>query len=77
MIWSISWRNVWRNKLRSSVVIIAVAIGLFAGVFSAFFMKGWIAQRLNDVINTEMSHIQLHKPKFKENYDFKYLINNQ
>ncbi len=76
MIWSISWRNVWRNKLRSSVVIIAVAIGLFAGVFSAFFMKGWIAQRLNDVINTEMSHIQLHKPKFKENYDFKYLIND-
>lgn len=74
MIWSISWRNVWRNKLRSSVVIIAVAIGLFAGVFSAFFMKGWMEQRLNDVIKTEMSHIQLHQKKFKDNYEFKYQI---
>lgn len=74
MIWSISWRNVWRSKLRSSVVIIAVAIGLFAGVFSAFFMKGWMEQRLSDVINTEMSHIQLHQKKFKDNYEFKYLI---
>jgi len=76
MIWSISWRNVWRNKMRSLVVIIAVSIGLIAGVFSSFFMKGWIQQRLDDVINTEMAHIQIHKPKFKDNYELKYLIKN-
>ena len=76
MIWSISWRNIWRNKLRSLVVIIAITIGLIAGVFSTFFMKGWMEQRLNDVINTEISHIQVHHPKFKENNEFKYRIEN-
>jgi ABC-type lipoprotein release transport system permease subunit len=62
--------------MRSLVVVIAVSIGLVAGVFSSFFMKGWINQRLADVINTEMAHIQVHKPKFKENYELNYLITN-
>ena len=74
MIWSISWRNVWRSKLRSSVVIIAVAIGLSAGVFTVFFMKGWMGQRLANVINTEMSHIQIHKQQFQENFEFTHTI---
>jgi len=75
MIWSISWRNVWRNKLRSSVVIVAVALGLMSGMFTTAFMLGWIDQRMDAVLNTEMSYIQIHHPKFKDNYDFNYLIN--
>ncbi|MEA3494671.1 MAG: FtsX-like permease family protein [Bacteroidota bacterium] len=76
MIWSISWRNVWRNKLRSSVVIIAIAIGLSTGVFSTAFMSGWMNQRLDNAVKTEISHIQIHKEKFKENNETSYYIKN-
>ncbi len=71
MIWSISWRNVWRNKVRSSVVVTAIAIGIFAGVFSVAFMTGWMNQRITTVIETEVSHIQLHHPKYMASNDIK------
>ncbi len=76
MIWSISWRNVWRNKIRSGVVIIAVTFGMCAGVFTTAFMKGWSEQRIEDAINTEIAHIQLHQPGFQDNYDVKIHITN-
>ena len=76
MIWSIAWRNVWRNKVRSSIVIIAVCLGLMSGVFSAAFMKGWMGQRMDAVLLTEMSYIQIHHPEFKENYEFTYFVDN-
>ncbi len=74
MLWSISWRNVWRNKVRSLVVVFAVMIGLVAGVFSTSFMKGWIDQRMESVLHTELSYIQVHHEKFNENFDFKYQV---
>lgn len=77
MIWSIAWRNVWRNKVRSSVVIIAVCLGLMSGVFSAAFMKGWMGQRMDAVLLTEMSYIQVHHPEFKENYECEFLIDGE
>ncbi len=71
MIWSISWRNVWRNKVRSSVVMTAIAIGIFAGVFSVAFMTGWMNQRITTVIDTEVSHIQMHHPDYMASNDLK------
>ncbi len=76
MIFSVSWRNVWRNKVRSLVVIGAITIGIFAGVFSAAFFKGMTNQRINKVINTELSHIQVHNPDFRKNNDFSSYIPN-
>lgn len=70
MIFSVAWRNVWRNKVRSLVVITAVAVGLYAGVWSSAFMKGMLEQRINKVINTEISHIQIHHPEFRKSSDF-------
>jgi putative ABC transport system permease protein len=69
MIWSISWRNIWRNKVRSTVVIIAVALGLCAGVFATAFFKGMMNQRIDQVISTELSHIQIHQPEFRNTTD--------
>ena len=66
MILSVSWRNVWRNKTRSLVIITAIALGIFAGVYTIAFMYGWINQKIESVINTEMSHIQLHHPEYLE-----------
>jgi putative ABC transport system permease protein len=74
MLFSISWRNVWRNKLRSAVIIIAIALGICAGVFSSAFYKGMADQRIDKAIKTEISHIQVHRPKFRQANDISQFI---
>lgn len=64
MIWSVAWRNVWRSKTRSVVILAAISLGVFAGVYTIAFMLGWLNQRVNSVINTEISHIQIHHPDY-------------
>jgi len=70
MLGSLSWKNIWRNKLRSSTVIAAVALGVFAGVFMIALMNGMIDSRLQAIIHTEISSIQIHNPEFMVNSDF-------
>ena len=74
MLFSISWRNVWRNKIRSAVIIAAIALGICAGVFSAAFYQGMADQRIDKVIKTELSHIQLHEPKYRQANDISKFI---
>jgi len=71
MLFSISWRNIWRNKVRSLVIIFSIALGIFAGVSAMAFMKGMTKQRIQKVIKTELSYIQIHKEGFRQNSDFK------
>ncbi len=74
MIGAIAWKNIWRNRVRSGVIISAITIGMFAGVFTATFYKGWINQRLEAGVETEVSHIQIHHPEFGDNFELKYFI---
>lgn len=74
MITSIAWKNIWRNRVRSGVIVSAITIGMFAGVFTATFYKGWINQRLDAGVETEVSHIQIHHPEFAENFELKNFI---
>lgn len=76
MIFSISWKNIWRNKVRSLVVIFAVTLGLFGGTFSNGLMNGMSTRRINSAIDNEVSHIQIHNPKFLENPEIGFTINN-
>jgi putative ABC transport system permease protein len=76
MLWSVAWRNIWRSKVRSLVIICALTIGILAGVFTWALYEGMVIQRINTVIKTEASHIQLHHKKYLENPDVKYFINN-
>ncbi len=69
MILLIAWRNVWRNPLRSMLVITAVALGLWAGAFVMGYSIGIINQRLQTAIEKEVSHFQIHHPKFSEDFD--------
>lgn len=74
MIVSLSWKNIWRNKIRSLVVILAVTVGMFGGTFTMGLMEGVIKSKINDVINNETSHIQIHDTAFMNNYELvKYL----
>ena len=74
MLLIIAWRNIWRNKLRSFVVIVSVCLGLVGGVFSLAMMYGMINQRVQNIIENEISHIQVHHPKFTENYEMQYVV---
>jgi len=76
MIWSIAWKNVWRSKVRSLVVMTAVTLGLFAGIFSSALMNGMMEQRIKAAISNEISSIQLHEPKYLENKEIQFYINN-
>ncbi len=75
MIPLFAWRNLWRNKLRSTIIIAAFTVGIFAGIFIIAFFNGMTNSRVNAVIGTEMSHIQLHKPGFTENDQFSLRFN--
>jgi putative ABC transport system permease protein len=76
MIWKTAWKNVWRNKVRSLVVISSVTVGIFAGVFSIALMNGMIAQRVDDALNEEISHIQVNDREFRINNDPTLTIGN-
>ncbi|MDR2584936.1 MAG: FtsX-like permease family protein [Prevotellaceae bacterium] len=64
-----AWRNIWRNKVRSGVIISAIAIGLFSGTFTFSFITGWLVGTINNDIETQCSHIQIHDKTFLTNYD--------
>lgn len=76
MIWSIAWKNVWRNRKRSMVVIGAVTLGTIAGVFTAGMMKGWVKQRIESIVYTEISHLKIHQPDYLLNNEINYTIPN-
>jgi len=74
MMLKVAWRNVWRNKVRSLIVVLAVGLGLWAGIFTASFMYGVSQQRLKNIVNAQLSHIQMHHPAFTDDMDPAYRI---
>src|SRR6476620_3263971 len=74
MIFSLAWRNIWRNRSRSVVIIISVIIGLLAGIGVLSLYKGMMKSRVKTVIDSEMSHLQIHHPEFKKDYTPGYII---
>lgn len=76
MLTKIAGRNIWRSKKRSLIIITAVSFGLWAGIFMTAFYNGVIEQRINTAISSELSHIQLHHPEFRKDYEIKYHLND-
>lgn len=74
MLTKIASRNIWRSRKRSLIIIAAVSIGLWAGIFMMAFYNGMIEQRINSAITDELSHIQVHHPEFRKEYDIKYRL---
>jgi len=77
MILTMAWRNVWRNRVRSLLIMGSVMIGLFAGIFVLALYEGMLRARVRDVIDTEVSHIQIHHPQFREDYDPAFWMEKQ
>ena len=74
MLLRLAWKNIWRNKSRSLVVMGAVGIGLWVGAFIMAYIFGMIDQRLQDAVNHEISHLQIHHPLFDRDQEAKYFI---
>ena len=64
MLMIISWRNVWRHPARSGVLLGAIIAGLWAGIVVSAWTNGLIEQRVNRVIQEELTHLQIHHPDF-------------
>ena len=62
----ISWRNVWRSKLRSLVVILSVVFGILGGIIMIAMSYGLNEERMNNAVETYLSHIQIHNKLFRE-----------
>lgn len=68
MLITIAWRNVWRRPGRSFVVVGSIIVGIWALIFMLGFMNGFMISYINGAIKQEVSHIQIHHPKFKEDF---------
>ncbi len=60
----IAWRNIWRHPARSGVLMAAVTVGLWAGVVASGATNGLMAQRISYLIESEVTHAQVHHPQF-------------
>jgi putative ABC transport system permease protein len=74
MILKIAWRNIWRNKVRSLVVIFANIIGVISIIFLLAMVYGITDSYIENAIQKETSHIQIHDKKYPEEKEIKYFI---
>ena len=73
----LAWRNIWRNKVRSMLIMSSVALGLFAGIFVLALYEGMLRARVRAVIDREVAHLQIHHPRFKDDYDPAFLLGDK
>lgn len=74
MILRIAWRNIWRSRNRSLVIIGSIGLGIWAALFITAFYNGTMEQRIRSAIDTELAHVQLHHPAFRDDYDLQYRL---
>jgi len=72
----IAWRNIWRSKLRSFVVIMSVVFGILGGIIMIAISYGLNEERMNNAVETYLSHIQIHNKSFSQDYNIKHTIDN-
>ena len=76
MILKIAWKNVWRSRGRSLVVIGSIVVGIWALLFGSGFMNGFLVGYMANIIDNDISNIQIHNPEFKKDLDIKFYIEN-
>lgn len=62
----IAWRNIGRSKLRSLVVMLAICAGTWSVLMLVSFTRGFVENYVNNVIDKELGHIQLHNPAYAD-----------
>ena len=76
MLLKIAWRNIWRNPTRSFVVMGAIIVGVWSVIFLASMASGMADSYVNNAIDNEVSHIQIHHPDFPKDKEAKFYLKN-
>lgn len=76
MLLKLSWRNIWRNPTRSLVVIGAIVVGVWSVIFLLGMVYGMANSYVDNAIQKETSHIQIHHPGFPDEKESKYYLEN-
>jgi len=76
MIFKIAWRNIWRNPTRSFVVMGAIIVGIWSIIFLMGMVFGMTDSYVNNAIDNEISHIQIHHKEFPKEKESKYYLQN-
>jgi putative ABC transport system permease protein len=76
MTTQLAWKNLWRNPVRSLVFLVAAFIGFAMALFALNVMKSIAEQRLYDAVNTQTSHLQIHREGFMADKDISRSIEN-
>ncbi len=66
MIAQFAWKNIWRNKRRSLILVLAACFGIWGGIFTSGISVGMWEGTIESAIDRELSHIQIHHPKFRD-----------
>ena len=74
ILFKIAWRNIWRNKKRSMVIMVAIALGLTGGNFLSAAYMGLMNQTVEESIEKQLSHIQMHHPDFVADREARHRI---
>lgn len=74
MIIKIAWLNVWRSKGRSLVVMGSIIVGIWALIFGTGFMNAFLVGYMANIIENDVSNIQIHHPEFKKDFDVNYTL---
>jgi ABC-type lipoprotein release transport system permease subunit len=56
-----------RHKLRSGVVITSIILGMWSAIMVMGLSFGVSSQRLQNAVDTYVSHIQIHHPEYSQN----------
>ena len=62
---TMAWRNIWRHPARSGVLLAAIVAGMWAGVLMTGIVNGMMQQRIDYMIESEITHAQMHHPEFR------------
>ena len=71
LLFELAWRNIWRNPRRSWVVISIIAISVISMYFYLGMNNGLIEQTINNIIDTHLSNLQIHKKGFNDDPNIK------
>ena len=76
MILKLAWRNIWRNKRRTWILISAVTVGIFGLFFFLIITQGALKQAVQNIIDSGVGHIQIHRTGYLKDPEVKKFIKN-
>ena len=69
---TLAWRNLWKNRRRTVLTLLTITIGSAMIVFLNAFARGGHDQMIEDAVEVNTGHIQIHEKGFWDNRSIDY-----